>query len=292
MTMRPSNPVGSWAALIKELDQWRRAGLTARFWARDDDAIALTPQLDRLISIAKAVKVEVGLAVIPSRLTEKLADYLHSDEAPFYPMCHGWRHINYGAPNHPSEFGPERALSQLRDDAEAAFESFSRRFGAAGIIFVPPFARISQALLAELPKFGFCGVSTGPTAAERRYARLASHLGLYLPLRRAPIRRPMHHDVHIDPFEWRGGQARSTRSIERETIGYLRARRIGYLPSNSPIGVLMHHLAFDEDTWRVCHDLLAVLASHPAVGWPSVASMIERAPAEAASAQETAEVES
>jgi hypothetical protein len=291
MTMTQSSSRGSWLALNQELDQWRRAGLTARFWARDDDAIALTPQLDRLIAIAKAVNVEIGLAVIPARLTEALADYLHSGESPFYPMCHGWRHVNYGAPDNPSEFGPERALAQLRDDAKSAFESFSRRFEAVEAIFVPPFARISPALLAELPSFGFCGVSTGPTTGERRYARLSSLVSLRLPLRRSPVRRPMHYDVHIDPFEWRAGQARSAQSIERETVGYLRARRIGYIPSDWPIGVLMHHLTFDEGTWRVCNDLLQVLASHPAVGWPSVKSMIERVPPGDAPARQVAEAE-
>ena len=280
MRARPERIV-PWGALVEELNEWDRRGLTARFWVRDDDAIALSHPLDRLTAMANAAQVEVGLAVIPARLTEPLSAYLLSGESRFYPMCHGWRHRNYWAPLRPSEFGPERPLSVLKDEAKAAFDSFSRRFKDIPVIFVPPFARISAALIEELPNIGFAGLSISPTVAERRSARLASRWAFAAPSWFKPTVSVRPYDVHIDPFDWRRGTARAQRAIERQLIGYLRVRRMGLVPAISPIGVLTHHLVFDEDTWAICQEMLVVLAGHSAVSWPSLRkSSGEEAPAD------------
>lgn len=274
MTAMPDTPA-PWGGLVKELEEWRRRGLQASFWARDDDAIALTPQLDRLIAAAAAVHIEIGLAIIPARLTAPLAAYLLSGNAPFYPMCHGWRHVNYSEPMRPSEFGPDRALPILIEEAKCAHEAFSQRFGALPAVFVPPFARISPSLIAELPGVGFRGISIGPAATERRYARLASYLPASMPFWPALSSQARRYEVHIDPFDWRRGGARSRQAIAREATGYLRARRFGVIPAARPIGLLLHHLVFDEDTWKICQELLAILASHPSVKWPTIRMFIE-----------------
>ena len=36
-----------WLELNAELDRWHKAGKTARFWLRDDDAVEPTPELER-----------------------------------------------------------------------------------------------------------------------------------------------------------------------------------------------------------------------------------------------------
>jgi len=267
----------SWAALCAELDEWDRRCLKANFWARDDDAIAVTPQLDRLISLANGARIEIALAVIPARLTNPLTTYLLSGEAPFFPMCHGWRHVNYSSPQRPSEFGADRPLALLVDDAACAYRAFAQQFGAVPAVFVPPFARISPTLIDELPKLGFRGISTGPAVSERRYARVASRFSSPIPRWSAVGARAAHYDVHIDPFDWSRGSARSGESIERELIGYLRVRRAAFVPVGRPIGLLLHHLAFDDRTWSVCHKLLGTLATHPAVVWPSVRAILEEA---------------
>jgi len=54
-----------WGALEAELDIWQSAGRSASFWWRDDDAIAATPELDRLLALAQ--DAPIGLAVIPAQ---------------------------------------------------------------------------------------------------------------------------------------------------------------------------------------------------------------------------------
>ena len=263
-----------WRAVVEELDEWLERGMVANFWIRDDDAVALTRPFDRLLSVASEFRVEVALAVIPAKLTDPLSTVLLSGDVPFFPMCHGWRHVNYASPMRPSEFGPQRPLALIIDDAKCAFAEFSRRFGGKAVIFVPPFGQIAGELIGELPKLGFSGLSTAPSRAEGRYSRVCSRLKYARPVWHRVKPRALHYDVHIDPFDWVRNSARSARSIAKEIVGYLRVRRRGFVSASSPIGLLMHHLKFDEDTWRVCTDLLGILVSHPATSWPAVRTVV------------------
>src|SRR5258708_2492291 len=69
-----------------ELDAWAAAGITARFWWRDDDASADTPQLRRLLSTARELGVTVALAVVPERADQSLVDVLSTTG------CCVWQH--------------------------------------------------------------------------------------------------------------------------------------------------------------------------------------------------------
>ncbi|TMV59615.1 hypothetical protein FGG78_35815, partial [Thioclava sp. BHET1] len=62
-----------WAAVKTELDRWAAAGRRADLWLRDDDAVAPTAQLDRLIALTGAARVPVLLAVIPRDTDAALA---------------------------------------------------------------------------------------------------------------------------------------------------------------------------------------------------------------------------
>ena len=54
-----------WPDLAVELDRWEEAGRIARLWWRDDDAVASTPRLDRLLQIAGGGAVYLaGLGVV------------------------------------------------------------------------------------------------------------------------------------------------------------------------------------------------------------------------------------
>ena len=63
-----------WPDLVNELDQWGEAERVATLWWRDDDAVAPTAGLERLLSIAGGVPV--ALAVIPSVAEPELAVWL------------------------------------------------------------------------------------------------------------------------------------------------------------------------------------------------------------------------
>ena len=53
-----------WPDLMAEFDRWEEAGKVATLWWRDDDAVAPTARLGRLLSIASGVPI--SLAVIPA----------------------------------------------------------------------------------------------------------------------------------------------------------------------------------------------------------------------------------
>jgi len=59
-----------WHLLVKELDEWRKAGEVAAFWWRDDDASTWTPALDVLLDCAKSIPV--ALAVVPGAADHSL----------------------------------------------------------------------------------------------------------------------------------------------------------------------------------------------------------------------------
>jgi len=83
-----------WKALARELDAWARAGRTATFWWRDDDAVAPTPALKRLLRLAGRHRTPIALAVIPRPAVKSLFDRL-ADHANVRVLQHGYEHANH-----------------------------------------------------------------------------------------------------------------------------------------------------------------------------------------------------
>jgi peptidoglycan/xylan/chitin deacetylase (PgdA/CDA1 family) len=266
---------GAWKPVRQELGRWRARGLTARFWMRDDDACEVTPQLERLAALARRRDFKIGLAVIPSRLTDTLVRSLEADDASFLPMCHGWSHTNYGSVEKPGEFGPDRPLAEAEADCRRAFERFAACFGAHPAIFVPPFGCITKDVEATLGDVGFAALSNGPTLTLARMARLHAKFEVLPPnpFWALPA-RPL--DVHVDPIDWRRKTAHTPEHIAAELLGELRLRRKGYIPSSNPIGLLTHHLVHDEAIWSVCDELLDVLQNEPAVAFADLEELFAR----------------
>jgi hypothetical protein len=256
----------AWQDISRELDRWTDRGLTARFWVRDDDAHEMSAQLARLHAFAERYDLNVGLAVIPGRIRSDFPPVLADMKRRFHPMCHGWNHANYGRAGKPEEFGDGRPLAALRSDAGLAYKAFSEFFGGKETFFVPPFGRIAPTLLKELPRIGFAAVSlTGPNALERGVLRLSSHLS-WLPVVKIPSNSAIpRFDTHVDVIDWTRRTARDASAVAAELVANLRLRRRGFLPSDRPIGLLTHHLAHDENIWRLCDELLDVLRRHKAI---------------------------
>jgi hypothetical protein len=249
----------------RELDLWAARGWKASFWMRDDDAIEVTDSLVLLREIAARYAVKIGLAVIPAQAVPELTTFLETNARHFYPMCHGWQHINYNTRHKPAEFGAERPHQKLVRDAELALGSFNMAFRNVKPIFVPPFNRITPALIRALPDVGFFGVSLMPTPLEQKLARLGSKLNVNLPVPLPDLRSSNRIDVHVDLINWQTRSAQDYRLLARQLVRELRYRRLGYLRTDSPIGLLTHHLAHDLSIWRACDDMLGFLRSHPAV---------------------------
>ena len=238
-----------WDALDAELDRWAAAGRTATFWWRDDDAVDDTPALDRLAEAADTAPV--GLAVIPAGATEALAARLAA-QAGWTCLQHGFRHGNHAPPGEKkAEFGPHRAVADMLDDLARGRRLLEPLFGRRFFpLFVPPWNRIAADLAATLGSAGYRGLSA---FGDR------------------PLPAPglVRLDCPCDPVDWHG--TRGFVGVEAALaplLHHLRARRAGDAPDR-PTGLLTHHLAMDDATWRFCAMLRKRTALHTATRWLS-----------------------
>jgi hypothetical protein len=195
-------PHPDWSPLDDALQRAADKGCAIAFWWRDDDAVAHTPALDRLLALAASLRVPLVLAPIPARVEPSLAARL-SDESWVGVTVHGLRHTNHAPPGKAkTEFGPNRSLDTLKADADSGLRAAQARFGVRlNPIFVPPWNRIAPALAAALPALGYCGRSlTDPDALVAKLVRsIDSRLsGAAYP---EPIGVLTHHLAH-DEAVW------------------------------------------------------------------------------------------
>ena len=233
-----------WQALRRELDAWQAAGATARLWWRDDDAIAPTAALDRMLALVDRHHIPLGLAVIPAAATAALVDRL-AGEALVDVLQHGFAHRNHAAAGErAAEFGAQRPLAVRLEEAGRGWHllaPFARRVA----MFVPPWNRYDPAIRSGLRDIGLAAVSTFGTS-------------LRLP---APL---AECNCHVDIISWRTtrGFAGTDKTLTK-LIAELAARRTGATRSTEAIGLLTHHLAHDEGCWTFLAELFAMLAAHP-----------------------------
>lgn len=243
-----------WSDLSAELQRWRQLGRAATFWWRDDDAVAASPRLDRLLALARDAGAPLSLAVIPFEAQESLATRLAAYDG-IDILCHGWRHLNLApADDKKAEFTAARPVFEMLGDIALGWERLRLLFGDnAQPVFVPPWNRMPDALVAQLPYAGIAGLSRyGPRSAARSAGG------------------PRECDCHVDLIAWRGhrgfiGDDAALGAI----IGHLQARREGTMDPDEPIGLLSHHLVHDEATWRFITALLQLLAASGATHWLS-----------------------
>ena len=240
----------TWRDLEKELDAWAVAGREASFWWRDDDAVAPSSALDRLLDLAAHHDLPLALAVIPARATSALARRL-ADEARATALQHGFAHQNHAPPAEKKiELGPQRPACLVREELARGSAMMRGLFGDDALpVLVPPWNRIDAALIEALPALGFRGLST---YGARPAAEAAGGLGQV--------------NTHVDILRW--DTPRGFRG-EPETLSlavtHLQARRGGTAADpREPTGVLSHRLAHDEAAWRFLDALLAVVARHGA----------------------------
>ncbi len=110
--------------LRAELDMWAAAGLRAKVWWRDDDAVSDTPALRRLLDIARAARISIALAVVPEHADTSLVELVGTATCCIWQ--HGWGHHFHTA----GEFGDDRPLGLLLDEALAGQRSLGRLIGS------------------------------------------------------------------------------------------------------------------------------------------------------------------
>ncbi len=228
----------TFSKLVDELARWVDAGLSPRLWLRDDDAVAPTPGLERLIALSAHCQAPVLLAVIAEPAQAALAERL-ADVVLLRPCQHGYAHRNHaGEGERAVELGGQRSLEVIGHELAAGRQRLIALFGdRLSRILVPPWNRIDENLVGRLPALGFSTLSTfGPP----RFDGIAGLEEL---------------NCHVDLIDWRGGRVgKSPERLEGELVSaFALAREEG----GRAVGFLTHHLAHDAQAWAsldtLCH---------------------------------------
>jgi hypothetical protein len=241
-----------WTPLDRELAVWTDSGSCLPIWWRDDDATEPTQALDQLIGLADQINLPVHLAVIPATATETLARLVQG-QTRVVPVVHGWSHRNH-APSgaKKAEFGTDRPLADMVDDASRGLARLSGLFGPAlRPMFVPPWNRIAPQMVAALPDLGFQAVSTFTP-------RGSSH----------PVAGLEQINTHLDPIDWRRDRGLvDPDALVAQVVRQLADRRLGRADNAEPYGILTHHLVHDAAIWAFTEQLFSRMLNGPVRPW-------------------------
>ncbi len=241
---------GDFSPLVAALDRWAGAGRQARFWLRDDDAVAPTPALDRLLALGAGHGVPLTLAVIPQPTGQALADRLEGLDVEV--ALHGWSHADHAAQGRKScELGPERPAPVVLAELATGLAQLRRLHGARAVpVLVPPWNRIDPALIQQLAALGFRGLSVFGPEAEG-----------------APVRI----NAHVDLIDWRGHRgARDTAALVADLVARLDAVQ----GSGAHVGFMTHHLVHDAAAWGFMDRLFALTVPHAGCRWTGLSSLL------------------
>jgi hypothetical protein len=242
--------------LLQLLDAAGDRSAELRFWWRDDDARAATPQLVRLLDLATRFDLPLGLAVVPAEVAPELADRVEC-VAQLYVLQHGWNHRNHSPPGEKKmELGDHRPSEAIEGELRLGFERLRRLFPGKFLpVLVPPWNRMGDAAKAAMPSIGLRGLSTFGPADPAAIHQANVHLDLFA---WRPARRP------LSPSEIYAGLCRE---VSRRSDG-----------AAEPIGIMTHHLVHGEESWSVLEEVFALLRDHPAAAWPSIPALFDVAP--------------
>jgi predicted glycosyltransferase len=216
------------------------------FWWRDDDAVAHTPELDRLLALARRYEAGIGLAAIPAQTDPSLAERLR-DEALAFALVHGWSHANHAPSGEKkAEFGRHRPVGIMAAEARKALETARAHLGEKALpVFVPPWNRIAPELAPLLPGLGYGALSTFRDRDRHR-----------------PVNGLVRINTHVDPIDWHGTRGLVVQESLVAGIAAAIGRRVeGAADMDEPIGILTHHNVHDEAVWSFCEGLADFLAS-------------------------------
>lgn len=206
-----------------------------KFWLRDDDAVADTEPLRRLLGM----ELPLLLAVIPLSIEPSLVDLLAGRQDTTVAM-HGIRHENHApAGRKAEELAIERGFPEIDRTLAAGRARLMALFGASAVRwYVPPWNRIDPAVARRLAAHEFELLSTFAGA----------HLDGACPLAVA--------NCQVDIIDWRNGRIGRTRDwVDREIARQIELQGDAGEPL---IGILTHHLVHDATAWSVIEELAAM----------------------------------
>jgi predicted glycosyltransferase len=246
-----------WSALDDVLRRTDDEGRPVAFWWRDDDAVAHTPALDRLLEVARVFEIPIALAAVPGGVERSLVDRL-GDEPQAHVLVHGFRHENHAPPGEKkAEFGTHRSVSALAGDAAAGLRLAEQVCGGKLLaVFAPPWNRIAPRLVSRLPALGYRGLSAfGDRAAPE------------------PVPGLRQVNTHLDPIDWTGTRGLLPEDVLVARLAAALAARLDGEADDEPIGLLTHHVIHDESVWRFCEALLDRLRKYDKLGYPSARAL-------------------
>ncbi len=249
--------MAEWQDLTDELDIWRDRGLQATFWWRDDDAVAFTPPLRRMLEIARNHDAPLAVAVVPNGFEPELCERLNA-RADVSVLQHGFDHTNRApADEKKSEFPKRRNLQDALQDIESGRKALQAFTGGEAVL-VPPWNRIAPAVREALPGLGFAGVSLFGARTQNHRAKGLSVI-----------------NTHVDIIDWHGtrGFVGSDAAITA-ILTHLQSRRAAMHDIHEATGLLSHHLVHDEDCWHFIEDFLHHVNAHEAARPISIAEAL------------------
>lgn len=256
--------MADWSALERELEAWSRLGETATLWWRDDDAVAATPALQRLLGLTRHSSgrfLPLALAVIPAGADDSLVRQLRGADQ-IAVLQHGYRHANNAAGTaKKAEFPAGRDGAVAVQELRLGWERLSGLFGDRALpVLVPPWNRIDGNLVERLPEIGIIGLSTygrGGAFACSRNLRVVN--------------------THVDIVNWRDDRRfLGIGACLDLLIRHLGDRREGRTDRSEATGLLTHHLVHDDGAWDFIESLVRHTARHAAVQWLNVRQLFDR----------------
>lgn len=242
----------AWDRLTAELDAWAAAGQVAEFWWRDDDAIDVTPALDRLLALRADLDLPLAIAVIPATARPALAAVLKG-QAGIDILQHGYAHISHRpAGEKKAELGADRDLWEIARELSDGRGRMLALFDNDWLdVMVPPWNRIGQPVANLLPGLGFHGLTTFNARAATEEPG-----GLTIV------------NTHVDIIDWAGTRGYAgDDAVLTAAVDHLVAKRTGGADPMEATGILTHHLAHDEACWAFTEKFGRVTSSHAAAAW-------------------------
>jgi hypothetical protein len=245
-----------WMDFIEELDAWQAMERTATFWWRDDDSVKKDPAIDCLLALRRRLKVPIAVSAVPALTDSLFADSVLA-ESDVWVLQHGYAHHNHAPVGEKKcEFAGNRTKQAVCEELDAGARLLEDLFGARRLpVLVPPWNRIHEDWIRELPGLGYRGLSL----FEPRSTAYATP-GLRLV------------NTHVDIIDWRGSRGYvGLESALGQVMSHLRRRRHRDVDADEPTGLVTHHLVHDTHCWAFVEELVGRTVSHPAARWLNAA---------------------
>lgn len=232
--------------LNSELREWNKLGKRPRLFLRDDDALDVSGQLERLQTLCARWDIPVLVAVIPNFATEDLAKFINQHPL-LTPAVHGFAHTNHaGANEKKCELGDARPTEIVLEELATGRKKLQQMFGEtlSGFL-VPPWNRIGAAVAERVEEAGFgaisgFGIKTPPPGA-------------------------IWVNTHVDIIDWKNNKvAKGLELVMAELANSLAHSR---QHDFHPVGVLTHHLVHSDAGWEMLSQLCEFLADEGTAQW-------------------------